>query len=154
MIDGVALRAFGNSIMRSMSNLVLGRGAAALASAAIALTGMLAVAPLAHAGQEPVVIPGIGPAAAARPVRAREPGPGDFGGGFIDFMLTGYSGEPRAGAPPLRERVAPAAEPASVAAPQMAALSADPGVESEGRGAVDPQFRRQEVAYEGHERPG
>ena len=68
-------------------------------------------------------------------------------------MLTGYSGGPRASAPTLRERVAPVAGPA-VAAPQMAALSADPAVESEGREAVDPQFRRQDVAYEGHERPG
>jgi lipoprotein-anchoring transpeptidase ErfK/SrfK len=136
--------------MRLISNLVLVKGAAALAPAALALAGMLAVAPSAHAGQEPLVIPGIGAPVAARPAPRSEPGPGDFGGGFIDFVLTGYGGEPRSSAPVRRERAAP--EP--VATQQMSALSADPAVESEGREAVDPQFHRQEVAYEGHERPG
>jgi lipoprotein-anchoring transpeptidase ErfK/SrfK len=114
----------------------------------------MAVAPSAHAGQEPLVIPGIGAPPAARPVRASEPGPGEFGGGFIDFVLTGYSGGPRPGAPSRRERAAPVAEPTPAAAPQMSALSVDPAVESEAREPIDAQFRRQEVAYEGHERPG
>jgi lipoprotein-anchoring transpeptidase ErfK/SrfK len=141
--------------MRPAFHLFLARGATALAPVMLALAGLAANALSAHAGQDPIVIPGVGPAQMARPVQASEPGPGAYGGGFIDFLITGYSGEPRESAPRLRERAAPLGEPAApVAASHMAALAPDPAAEVETREATDPQFRRQEVAYEGHERPG
>ena len=58
----------------------------------LALTGLAASAVTARAGQDPVVIPGLTPAQMARPVAPAEPSPGAYGGGFIEFLVTGNSG--------------------------------------------------------------
>jgi len=131
-----------------------------LLPAALALAGLAATALAARAAQDPLVIPGIGSADLTRaPARAAQPaeaGPGAYGGGFIDFLVTGYSG---AGARYNMPGQAPAASygapvaPAYAATTRMVALSPAP-LEAEAREAVDGQFRRQEVAYDGRERPG
>ncbi len=93
----------------------------------------------------------------ARPSDRAEQRPqtGAYGGGFIDFVVTGYSG---AGA---RYNVPPAQGPIVYGAPVAPAYagqrlaSYDPSpVAAEPRDVVNPQFRRQEVAYDGRERPG
>ena len=62
--------------------------------AALALAGLASTALTARAAQDPLVIPGIGPAEMARPSDRAEQRPqtGAYGGGFIDFVVTGYSG--------------------------------------------------------------
>jgi lipoprotein-anchoring transpeptidase ErfK/SrfK len=132
-----------------MFHVFLASGAMAFAPAALVLTSLAA-----QAAQDPLVIPGIGPAQMARPVRTQQSGPGAYGGGFIEFLVTGSSAAPpRAYAPSLQEQAVPyrAAAPAAL---HMAALAPDPAIDTETRGAVDPQFLRQEVDYQGHERPG
>jgi lipoprotein-anchoring transpeptidase ErfK/SrfK len=124
---------------------------------ALALAG-LAANPLAvRAAQDPLVIPGIGPGqmppqAEPRPMRRQ----GGYGGGFIEYLVNGNSGAgaryntpgPVAGAlygvPP-----APA-----YSAMRLVSLSPLAPVQAEPREVVDGQFRRQEVAYDGRERPG
>jgi lipoprotein-anchoring transpeptidase ErfK/SrfK len=128
---------------------------AALAFAGVASSGLAA-----RAAQDPLVIPGIGPAEMARaPARVEqrpEAARGAYGGGFIDFVVTGYSG---AGAhynmPGQTTRLiygAPAAP--TYSATRMVSLSPAATLQSEPREVVDPQFHRQEVAYDGRERPG
>jgi lipoprotein-anchoring transpeptidase ErfK/SrfK len=94
-------------------------------------------------GPEPVVIPGYGPPPGAvrlppRPVMMPA-SRGDYGGGLIEFMMTG-SAEP-APAMPL-----PAARPAAAAY----AASYDPRPQA----APDPVYQRQQVAFAGSEAPG
>jgi lipoprotein-anchoring transpeptidase ErfK/SrfK len=128
--------------------------------AALALAGLASTALAARAAQDPLVIPGVGPAEMARlPERAAqrpEAGRGAYGGGFIDFVVTGYSG---AGA---RYNMPGQASPAVYGAPvaptysatRVVSLSPAASLEAEPREVADGQFRRQEVAYDGRERPG
>jgi lipoprotein-anchoring transpeptidase ErfK/SrfK len=125
--------------------------------AALALAGLASTALTARAAQDPLVIPGIGPAEMARPSDRAEQRPqtGAYGGGFIDFVVTGYSG---AGA---RYNMPGRAPPAAYGAPvaptyspaRVASFSPAEPLEVE-REVADGQFRRQEVAYDGRERAG
>ena len=145
---------------------------------AAAASGLLAgAAAPASAGTEPLVIPGIGaneallpaagrrrarmPAAAPRPVQVAATQPGQFGGGFIELLMTGrapgrgtaisaasYIGQqpavmPYAAAP----RRAVYAQPPVTAEPNLVAYAPAP-VAAPKRG-LEPQFQRQEVDYDG-----
>lgn len=122
------------------------------------------------AAPEDLVIPGMGPRAAsatAAPAPTRARSGGGLGGGFIEFLVTGS-----AGSEPAPRRVAPV-EPAPMAAPlvqtevplapraepvaprpkrQYAALT--PPAQEALSGEPSDEYRRQEVAYAGSERPG
>jgi lipoprotein-anchoring transpeptidase ErfK/SrfK len=117
-----------------------------------------AVAFSAHAGQDPLVIPGIGPGAAPspQPVRLADAAPGAYGGGFIEFLMTRNPGTVRYNSPdqsaPVRVEPVYGAPPSAAYAHPHPAAVASLGAETHGE--IDPQFHRQEVAYEGHERPG
>jgi lipoprotein-anchoring transpeptidase ErfK/SrfK len=122
----------------------------------LALAGLSSNIP-AQAGQEPLVIPGIGPEnmppPAPAPQQRQAAGAGSYGGGFIDFVVTGYSG---AGA---RYNVPPPARPdnywgASVQPTYSATRIVSAAPEGEIREAPDARYQRQEVAYDGRERPG
>jgi lipoprotein-anchoring transpeptidase ErfK/SrfK len=71
---------------------------------------------------------------------------GEFGGGFIEFLMTGSAGPTRL-APPAAAPAAAAQAPAS--AMQTAALTT-----GEAEAAPAAEFRRQEVDYAGREAPG
>jgi lipoprotein-anchoring transpeptidase ErfK/SrfK len=127
-------------------------------------SGLALGASPAWATQDIAVIPGIGPGDLPPPAQpapralpatppTAAPVTGAYGGGFIEFLITGNSGprpnirsaaygEPIVGPPP-----APAYAHAYIASLPT------PAVETE---LVSPagEFRRQEVSYEGHERPG
>jgi lipoprotein-anchoring transpeptidase ErfK/SrfK len=115
-----------------------------------------------RAAQDIAVIPGIGPhdlassppLAAAPPFPAQPAAPvkGAYGGGFIEFLMTGNSGpsQPSAQPAPFEEqRYSPRPAPA-YAHNELVSL-ATPEVEID---APSGEFRRQEVSYDGHERPG
>jgi lipoprotein-anchoring transpeptidase ErfK/SrfK len=127
-----------------------------LLPAALALAGLASSAMAARAAQDPLVIPGIGPSEMARPSARPEAGPGAYGGGFIDFMVTGYSGNgARYNTPEQAPRMiygAPVAP--TYSATRMVSLTPAAPLEAEPREVADGQFRRQEVAYDGRERPG
>jgi lipoprotein-anchoring transpeptidase ErfK/SrfK len=131
-----------------------------LVPAALGLAGLASSALSAHAGQEPLVIPGMGPTEITTPYRPAQPRPaasqGGYGGGFIDFMVTGYSGNgARYNAPGQArpEAYGVPVAPAYSATRTIVVGSADP-TEVEPREVADGQFRRQEVSYDGRERPG
>jgi lipoprotein-anchoring transpeptidase ErfK/SrfK len=113
-----------------------------------------------QAAQDIAVIPGVGardfassPLATVRP-RAAAPAKGAYGGGFIEFLMTGDSDaspqnmpatpreEQHYGPPP-----APAYAHGNVASLAMPEAETDPA-------ATPGEFRRREVSYDGHERPG
>jgi lipoprotein-anchoring transpeptidase ErfK/SrfK len=107
----------------------------AWAAVAAVMAGGVAPALAGPYGAEPIVVPGYGGAPAryaAHPVAAR----GGYGGGLIEFMMTGE-----------------ASAPVGRAVPQAAAAytaSYDP----QPMKAVDPVFQRQEVAFDGPQSPG
>jgi lipoprotein-anchoring transpeptidase ErfK/SrfK len=121
-----------------------------LVPVALSLATLAGGAFSARAAQDPVVIPGLSPAqmaAAPRVDQAASPRPGAYGGGLIEYLLTGYTGGvaqdnarrvPAGGAPPTRTALHT----------PVAAATTEP------REAPDWEFRRQEVAYDGPERPG
>ena len=82
-----------------------------------------------------------GPAAAAN---------GEFGGGFIELLMTGSAGPTKFVArPAMSSPIEPVQAPEQTAAPQVAALApAEPEAEPAA------EFRRQEVDYSGREAPG
>ena len=87
-------------------------------------------------GSEPVVVPGYGePAPAYAPRHAAAATRSAYGGGLIEFMMTGD---------------APAAVPRAVARQAAYTAAYDPQPVK----AVDPMFQRQEVAYDGAQSPG
>ncbi|HYF53631.1 MAG TPA: L,D-transpeptidase [Salinarimonas sp.] len=76
---------------------------------------------------------------------------GGYGGGFIELLVTGRDPTPAArayNAPRVPAVVAPVRLP-----PRVAALPEDPGPHRMLR-EVEPQFRRQTVAYDGPHAPG
>ncbi len=83
-------------------------------------------------GSEPMVVPGYGPTVTPmpRPVPATR---GVYGGGLIEFMMTGE-----------------ASPPARTATRGAYVASYDPRPVK----AIDPMFQRQEVAYDGPQAPG
>jgi len=134
--------------------------AAVLVPIALSLAALSAGVVAASAAQEPLVIPGVSDAqiAAAASVRqAAQPRGGAYGGGFIDYLLTGYSGgptpaaerRPPAGAAPVASRALP-----DDGATRTAFLNPVAQPAPDQRDPMDSQFRRQEVAYDGTERPG
>ena len=81
-----------------------------------------------------------------------QPGAGQYGGGFIEMLMTGR--DPGPAVRPLRAYPAPQAGYGRSAMPRVyAARPGDPAAEIP-RAGPDPQFRRQEVAYDGREAPG
>jgi lipoprotein-anchoring transpeptidase ErfK/SrfK len=103
---------------------------------------------------DPMVIQGIGPRqAAATPAYnmpsavAPAPQPGSLGGGFIEMIVTGSN--PAAGSaynsPVSNQAYAPA---------RAATMTARYDPDGQPRRSVDPVFRRQEVDFAGHEKPG
>jgi len=79
---------------------------------------------------------------------------GEYGGGFIELLLTGSTGPTQFGArPAMSSTIEPAAAPDAAAgaepSPQIAALAP-----SEPEAAPPEAFRRQEVDYSGREAPG
>jgi lipoprotein-anchoring transpeptidase ErfK/SrfK len=133
-------------------------GSSRLAPLMLALAGLAGSAAAARAAQDVLVIPGLNPAQMARSApRAEGHRPGAYGGGFIEYLVTGNSGagarynEPGAQTGPIvyGAPLAPA-----YAATHVAALNPTPPMEAEPREVADEQYRRQEVAYDGQERPG
>jgi lipoprotein-anchoring transpeptidase ErfK/SrfK len=145
----------------------------ALAGACVAATGSMA------AGADPLVIPGIGPESqhAPQPQRAQRhaatpvyaPGPssgrGNYGGGFIEMLMTGNSSAPSPRAviynrppdamppatyQPRMQQAAPLA-PAMQAQPvrRGATYASLPAADMSMNRAIDPQFMKQDVAYNG-----
>jgi lipoprotein-anchoring transpeptidase ErfK/SrfK len=115
----------------------------ALTWTALMFTGSFALAMPVLAdpyGPEPVVIPGYGPPVAAPAGTAMHPARvarthGAYGGGLIEFMMTGST----------------APEPAALPEPSSAyAASYDPRPAR----AIDPAYQRQEVAFAGSEPAG
>jgi lipoprotein-anchoring transpeptidase ErfK/SrfK len=116
---------------------------------------------LASAAQDIVVIPGIGPndlpAPTQPPPRVLPPAQpaapatrGAYGGGFLEFVITGNSGAPRPyayGGAPAVPSPAPANTHSYVATLGSPAADVEPAAPPE-------EFRRQEVSYDGRERPG
>ncbi|HLJ70073.1 MAG TPA: L,D-transpeptidase [Roseiarcus sp.] len=141
---------------------------AALATAGLFALGSSLVSNVgaASAAQHIVVIPGVGPGDATQPgplppVPPAPPVKGAYGGGFIEFLITGDSGgqsvsrpaassyaTPVYGPPPApaysNEAVAALPEPAPANEPDLAVRRESPA----------PEFRRQEVAYDGDQKPG
>ena len=115
------------------------------------------------AGRDPMVIQGVGPEAAmaqSQP-RAQQPRPvqvasGQYGGGFIELLLTGRDPTPSAGSlpPPVGPR---AVEPSYGYQPEPRAQRASYAPQDPSMGiqrGVDPMFNRQEVAYDGPHKAG
>ena len=121
----------------------------------LAAVGLLAVATPALAG--PRIVPGLGPDGDAAAVPRSEDRPGRYGGGFIEFLMTGRS------APAGQTSIAPSSRPGAFVAtaePQeedgatvAAPLRPVPGYEAP-RKAIDPIYIRQEVPFVGAEAPG
>ena len=136
-------------------------GGATLLPLMLGLAALASGALTARAAQDPLVVPGIGPEQTARaPMQADQRmarRPRAYGGGFIDYLVTGYTGEgalynqpgQQAGPIVYGAPMAPAYSPARVASLNSAA-----SMEAEPREVADEQFRRQDVAYDGRERPG
>ena len=130
----------------------------------------------ACAGNDSLVIPGIGanedllpagprrrarmPAAALQPVQVAQAQPGQFGGGFIELLMTGRApGRPTALSaasyipqqPALMPRAASPrravyAAPPAAAEPGLVAYAPAPAAPKRG---LDPQYQRQQVDYSG-----
>ena len=112
----------------------------------------------AFADEAPRIVSGIYPAAAPTARAAPRPASG-LGGGFVEYLLTG-----KAGATPRRVALAPALYDPQDYAPRRADSTAGgyvaradyaaPAAEDRPAREPPPEFRRQEVAYAGPERPG
>jgi lipoprotein-anchoring transpeptidase ErfK/SrfK len=88
---------------------------------------------------DPVVVPGIGPIGGYAPSTAPVvPRRGGYGGGFIEYVMTGHAG-------PQGTRTVGVAPPAGAYAASY---------EPRPVRAVDPAYQRQEVAFDGAEAPG
>jgi len=100
---------------------------------------------------DPYIIRGVGPASSApayAPVPQQTAPSGNYGGGFIEMLMTGQNPAPQP--PDYGRQSSYPAYPAQ--ASQMTAY-ADPQAAAPRR-EIDPIYQRQEVAYEGSERPG
>ena len=95
------------------------------------------------ANADPYVIPAPNTPALAAPVHAPARNGGGLGGGLIEFLVTSTSGS--GAAQPAPSVLSPAPQQmASLSPPASAEMVAGPGTE----------FQRQEVDYDGRERPG
>ncbi len=86
-----------------------------------------------------LVIPGMGPPPAPQPTS------GGLGGGFIEFILTGQTGE---------SRPAPQASAAPPPAANQAVAALTPPTPGEVEARPSDEFLRREVDYSGPEQPG
>jgi lipoprotein-anchoring transpeptidase ErfK/SrfK len=122
----------------------------------------LSITPDAENGMQPLPLDRAQPmapdaAAAAEPVRVADAQP-NMGGGFIQFLFGGA--EPAAFAPtPSAQSSASSAAGAAATPPQATALANAPDAavangSNDGYPPVDPKYDRQEVAYDGKEKPG
>jgi lipoprotein-anchoring transpeptidase ErfK/SrfK len=125
------------------------------------LVGLSLAATSVSAFADPRVIAGVGPMSqpnsgqaynqpngatpSYQPIQAQAE-PGNYGGGLIEYLMTGNNPSPRV----YRGSAAPAGYGAN--ASQMTAY-ADPQAVAP-RHEIDPMFMRQEVSYTGHESPG
>jgi lipoprotein-anchoring transpeptidase ErfK/SrfK len=140
--------------MRKASRL---RSASLTAVGVAAISGTLTMSSCAAlAAQQMVVLPGVGPGYLPQaPQPAPRPSQGAYGGGFIEYMITGNNGSaaarpvvPMAAAPIYGPPPTPTYSNAAFAAlPQPAP---DLGVARE----APAEFRRQEIEYDRGERPG
>ncbi len=115
----------------------------------------LAAAPIA-AHADPHVIPGLGPRQAqpyndpygAEPAMppAQSASGGNYGGGFLELLMTGRNPSPQGNMYGPHSMNAPAG-----GASQMTAYA---GPQSAPRREIDPIYQRQEVEYSGREQPG
>ena len=129
--------------------------------AALCFYGLAAPA-MAGSFGHPQVIPGIGPdprLAAQQdydPAQGPADRPGRYGGGFIEFMMTGHSTPSPVMAPrPMPQR----AYMANAGGSQEPDYGVEPGYQPQPgyeypRKPVDPMYQRQEVAFEGRQGPG
>ena len=114
----------------------------------------------ARASSDPVVIPGLGPAPANTSAPSAPRAGGGLGGGFIEFLVTGSTrSDARAPAPaayaaPAPQLREPQAQEPLVAKPKPQYAALAPAAAEPLSGQPSEEFRRQEVAYSGSERPG
>jgi len=96
---------------------------------------------------EPYVVPGVGYTEQTRFYPQQQPQPaaseGNYGGGFIEMLVTGSDPTPRRAYAPSRAQV-----------PSAQVASYDPARQQELRREVDPMFMRTEVDYDGAEHAG
>lgn len=91
-------------------------------------------------------VPPPPPAALPTPQRiAVAPVTGNLGGGLLEFLATGRNSSSPASRDPNAASYAPA---------QPTALTARYESETQARRSIDPIFLRQDVAFDGHEKPG
>ena len=126
---------------------------------AVALIAPLALAGAAHAANEFVVIPGIGPSPNARPVQSAAPPSapapqtrGALGGGLLEFLVTGR--DPSAPPPAPVAAVEPAPAQAPTTYIEVASVAPQEPTSAEVESEPEEVYRRHEVAYAGGERPG
>jgi lipoprotein-anchoring transpeptidase ErfK/SrfK len=154
----LASSGFGASIMQRVYRIFI-PGAAIFLPFALGLAALASAVPAARAAQDPLVVPGVTPEQmqkVRRPMQGEQRSP--YGGGFIDYLVTGYTGSAALYNQPGAQSGAivygaPLA-PAYSAPAHVAALNPAPPMQGEPREVADEQFRRQEVAYDGRERPG
>ncbi len=130
---------------------------ASLTTVGLATLGSsLAISSSALAAQQIVVVPGAGYGNLSPPAQSpSRPNQGGYGGGFFEYLITGNSGAPAA-RPVVPVHAAPIYGPPPTPAYSGATLAAlqqpepDLGVVRE----APVEFQRQEVDYDGRERPG
>jgi lipoprotein-anchoring transpeptidase ErfK/SrfK len=110
------------------------------------------------ASADPYVIPGVGPRhaqqeAEAYPPSAQPSSPGQYGGGFLEMLMTGASQMSQPAYPQVQSRTYQrsaipdqGSQMTAYADPQTAAVAP--------RREIDPIYMRQEVDYSGSEHPG
>ena len=105
-------------------------------------------ASLARAAQSDLVIPGVyGPPSGPDAAAPR----GAYGGGFLEFLIAPRRGDSALYNEPQTGSLVYGAPPSPAYGAGMASL--EPG-RAELEKAIDGQFARQEIAYDGAERPG
>jgi lipoprotein-anchoring transpeptidase ErfK/SrfK len=122
----------------------------AAGSVLFVLPGLALADPLVGNGQNqfvptPYNVPPSPAAALQTPQRlAAAPAAGNLGGGLFEFLATGRNSPPMSRDPNV----------AAYAPAQPTALSARYEPETQARRSIDPIFLRQDVAFDGHEKPG
>ena len=122
---------------------------------ALALAGLASSPLTARAQPAPTVISGLGPAPAARPESNGVRTQSAYGGGFLEYLVTGSSGvAARYNSPDDRFQPVQDAPAAPVHAVTRPATPGPGEAAAAPRGLPDSEYRRQDVAYDGRERPG
>jgi lipoprotein-anchoring transpeptidase ErfK/SrfK len=116
----------------------------ASAAGALCFAGFSVLFAADGARAEPYVVPGVGYTDPGNYYPAAPAPQADYGGGFIEMLMTGDDPTPR------RMYGAPRAHVGAHADVQVAAYAPAPEVRRE----MDPMFQRAEVDYDGAEHPG